>query len=199
MTDEPQPIDSNLYVSSKEGERSSAAMENEYRERLSPGAYVAWVIVLLVTIGMVILTAVATTMIAEQPVNEASAVDKLALIFNPGDKVIHLMLGIRVRHLKRGSGTICLLDRSLHKCFHVQFDDGEMHRYSAIEAAFKLCPVDPLTDEYIDDSSLGAVESVGVPQGAPTKPDMSGRQLRNQSKDESGEMTVKTKGLGGWQ
>jgi membrane protease YdiL (CAAX protease family) len=80
VTGEPHPTDSNLDVSSETGDRWSATTtESGSRERLSPGGYVAWLTVLLVTIGMVVLTAVATRMIAEKPVNEASAVDLLPI------------------------------------------------------------------------------------------------------------------------
>lgn len=85
MTYEPQPTDSSLDMSSEADDRSFATTtenespENESRERLSPGGYVAWMTVLLVTIGMMVLTAVATKMMAEDTVNEASAVDLLPI------------------------------------------------------------------------------------------------------------------------
>merc|ERR1712078_351695 len=51
---------------------------------------------------------------------------------------LQLELGARVQHVGRGYGTVCLVDYDQDKCYHVQYDDGEVHRYNPIQAGFKF-------------------------------------------------------------
>jgi len=51
---------------------------------------------------------------------------------------LRLELGQRVQHAGRGYGTVCLVDYCLDKCYHVHYDDGEVHRYNPIQASFKF-------------------------------------------------------------
>jgi hypothetical protein len=49
--------------------------------------------------------------------------------------------GQRVTHEIHGSGTVCMVEFRIEKCYQVQFDCGEKHSYSARQARIKLRPV----------------------------------------------------------
>ena len=46
-----------------------------------------------------------------------------------------LVLGQRVEHAQRGYGSVCMVDHTLKKCYHVQYDSGEQHSYSHVQAS----------------------------------------------------------------
>ena len=46
-----------------------------------------------------------------------------------------LVLGQRVEHTQRGCGSVCMVDHTLEKCYHVQYDSGEQHYYNRDQAS----------------------------------------------------------------
>ena len=80
MTDQIQPADSQTQQANAVGDSpmNITAGSDSY-ETLSPTGYFAWLTVIVVTIGMMVLTSVASKLVAENKVQEASAVDLLPI------------------------------------------------------------------------------------------------------------------------
>ena len=80
MTDEIQKNDSHWQQAKQLDDSSSKSFRGtDSSERLSTSGYFAWFTVIVVTIGMMVLTAVASKLIDKQKVQEASAVDLLPI------------------------------------------------------------------------------------------------------------------------
>ena len=76
-----------------------------------------------------------------------------SLMLSSAQKV--LVLGQRVFHERRGYGNVCMVDHTLEKCYHIQYDNGEQHSYNHVQADSKFTLVETATQAESEEEATG--------------------------------------------